>query len=313
VLAKLVTVSRRRRRRVEGAPFKYAGRAALATSVAVILAGCGYGLAPTSGAAGVTSSALWTSARDDTRANYNICVVSLFSNGATFNPKGRQTLPTLGEQLASGVTVDKRGKIYVTIEEPNRQGYLITYLPSGARTTPNISNIFAPRGVAVDAKGKIYIATDNNVITYTSDGTPTTPTIPGGATGVAVDRSGNIYVASYTGVTTYTPDGTPTKPTIAVGASAIAIDRGGKIYLAQPGKNRVTTYLPNGKRTTPTITTGLNNPDSIAVAPNGKILVTNYADYWNGPWSVTSYRADGVQTTPTITTGVNNPEGVAIH
>lgn len=54
--------------------------------------------------------------------------------------------------------------------------------------------------------------------TYNSDGTRSTPTITGLKTpyGVAVDGAGKIYVTNFDGnsVTTYKPDGSPSSPTI---------------------------------------------------------------------------------------------------
>jgi WD40 repeat protein len=286
-------------------------RLALGASIAVILAGCGSGVAPISSASGVVGGALRVD--NNARAKYRIYVVSLFTNGQTFTPKGKQTLPRFDVGLASGVTVDKNGKIYVTIEPPHGPGSLITFLPDGTRTTPTIDNLVGPVGVAVDANGKIYVASNKNVSTYTPDGTPTTPTIAVYARGVAVDKNGKIYVAEG-GVRTYTPDGKQTTPTIFPGgAVGVAVDGNGKIYVAGGTRNFVKIYNPKGKQTGPTITAGLDNPVSLAVDPNGKIFVVNFGTYLSGPWSITSYKADGEQTTPTITDGVADPVGVAIH
>lgn len=287
-------------------------RCALAASVAVLV-GCGYGVAPISNAPGVATGTLrsrGTDDLDDARVKYKIYVVSLFSKGETFTPRGKQTLPTFDVGLASAVAVDKHGKIYVTVEDPNGKGFLSTFSPDGTPTTPNIDNLYRPTGVAVDGSGKIYVVTDGNVNTYTPAGKPTTPTIPGVADQVVVDENGKIYVGGrQSGVRTYKPDGSPTKPTIPVAAHAIAVDKNGKIYVA--GYTDVITYTPHGKPTTPTIT-GLYNPVGLAVDPNGKIFVVNFGSYLSGPFSVTSYKANGEQTSPTIT-GLTDPVGVAIN
>jgi DNA-binding beta-propeller fold protein YncE len=57
------------------------------------------------------------------------------------------------------------------------------------------------------------------VTTYKSDGTQSKPTITtgiNGPKGVAVDANGKIYIANYNNnsVTTYTPKGQKTKPRI---------------------------------------------------------------------------------------------------
>ncbi|HEX3459075.1 MAG TPA: NHL repeat-containing protein [Candidatus Baltobacteraceae bacterium] len=285
-------------------------RFALGVAAGVILVGCGSGIAPISNPSGIPT--LLESGRSNARAEYKLYVVSLFSNGETFTPKGKQTHPRFNSKLASGVAVDKHGKIYVTIEAPNGDGFLITFLPNGARTTPTIDNLYRPVGVAVDANGKIYIASDHTVSTYTPGGKPAKPTIAGSARGVAVDKNGKIYVAS-NDIRTYTPQGKPTKPTIADGGPDVAVDKNGKIYVAGGLSNSVRTYTPNGKRTTPTITAGLNNPISVAIDPNGKIFVVSFGTYLSGPWSVTSYKPNGEQTTPTITNGLTDPVSVAIR
>jgi DNA-binding beta-propeller fold protein YncE len=66
------------------------------------------------------------------------------------------------------------------------------------------------------------------------------------------------------------------------------------------------TYTPTGKQTTPTIT-GLNNPQGVAVAPNGKIYIVNYA--FNAVWEF-SPTGKVYQTT---LKGLDGPAGIAIH
>ena len=111
---------------------------------------------------------------------------------------------------------------------------MTTYTSKGKRTTPTITtgkNSF-PLGVAVDAKGKIYVneSGNNTLMTYMADGKRSTPTITGlnNPQGVVVDADGKIFVVNY-------------------------------------GSNTVTTYTSKGKRTTPTITSGLSGPVGITL------------------------------------------------
>jgi serine/threonine-protein kinase len=116
-----------------------------------------------------------------------------------------------------------------------------TYGANGAPTPPTIGGTGYPAlcGVAVDAAGKIFVASggcdffgapgNNTVTTYTAAGAQTTPTITGLSD----------------------PEG-------------VVVDPAGKLYVANAGNNTVTTYFANGTRATPTIT-GLSDPLGIAV------------------------------------------------
>ena len=99
-------------------------------------------------------------------------------------------------------------------------GTLTTYTKAGKKSSPSITGLGEPQGVAVDADGKIYIANFNGstLTTYDANGVQTTPTITGlsNPVGVAVDASGKIYIVSQgTGtLTTYNANGSQTTPTI---------------------------------------------------------------------------------------------------
>lgn len=221
-------------------------------------------------------------------------------------------------------------------------GAVMTYLADGTRTTPTITGLHDPEGIAVDSTGKIYIANGltNAITTYTENGTPTTPTITDGLSspsGVAVDAAGKIYVVNNgtLTVTTYKPDGTRTTPTITVlplpgtnttahdvatvdrshsrvqneghGAGevcGISVDAAGKIYVVNCTNNFVRTYKPDGTPTAPTITQGLIIPVGLTVDAAGKVYVANEAG-----GNVTTYLPDGKRTSPTIDTV--QPVGVA--
>ena len=161
----------------------------------------------------------------------------------TYNPNGSPTnIPPIVDQQRGefeSVAVDTSGKIYLaqTRTHLTRRGpygsgvsyhsFVTTYDPTGSPSTPTINIGWGVRqivrGLAVDANGKIYVATNGGMVrTYTSSGSPTTPTISlkmYGAFGVAVGANGKIYVTSYLAghvgtLTTYNPDGSQTTPTI---------------------------------------------------------------------------------------------------
>jgi sugar lactone lactonase YvrE len=212
------------------------------------------------------------------------------------------------------------GKIYVT---EYCDGLLATFTANGVPTTPTITGLNFPHGVAVDAVGKIYVANygvttihDGSVTTYSPGGASAAPTITGldHPYAIAVDTNGRIYVSSlysYDGwLNTYNSQGTQTFPTIRNlnYPLGVALDAAGKIYVTNYGQTTydgsVTTYEPNGAPTAPTIM-GLSFPQGVAVDAAGKIYVANGN-------AVTTYNAAGVQVTPTITAGLSFPQGVAV-
>jgi hypothetical protein len=201
---------------------------------------------------------------------------------------------------------------------------LTTYdATSGAQTTPTITGLSdEPLGVAVDARGKIYIVctdgtTGTNILTsYDANGTPAAPTITGlnQPFGVAVDAGGNIHIANGNNtVTTYAASGMQIAPTISAGLDepvAIAVGAKGKLFVANYAAGTVTTYNADGTRTTPTIA-GLNAPNGVAVDSAGKIYVANYGDGDPGRGSITTYTASGTPAAPTIS-GLTGSSAVAV-
>jgi len=229
---------------------------------------------------------------------------------ATFSASASGVAP--GNVTSAVLTPVVVVKIYVTNQG---NGTLTTYNLDGTQTSPTISGLNTPIGVAVDAASKIYVTNiDNNTMTtYNPDGTQTAPTISGlnVPAGVAVDAAGKIYITSAgnNNMTTYNPDGTQTTPTISgLGLPlSVAVDAAGKIYITNGRDNNLTVYLPNGAHYL-TISGLNNNPIAVAVDAAGKIYVVN--QFSN---SVTTYNADGTQTTPTISSGLDFPRAITVH
>jgi NHL repeat len=200
------------------------------------------------------------------------------------------------------------------------QNSLTEYNFSGKVVRTITTALDNPQQVAVDAKGKIYVAnySANTVTTYTKSGQQTTPTITAGLNepvGVAVDAKGKIYVTNQGNntLTTYTADGKQTTPTITKGMNDpgyLTVDSGGKIYVPQLASNSVTTYTSSGKPTKPTLTGGLVEPVGVAVQTTGKIWVTSYT--YGGTGAVMTFTPAGKRTTPTITYRLSGPAGLAL-
>jgi sugar lactone lactonase YvrE len=193
-----------------------------------------------------------------------------------------------------GVAVDANGSVYVADSDNNRirkisaSGMVTTLAGSGVAAFADgqgVSASFAaPKGVAVDESGNVYVADrDNhrirkispigNVMTLAgsgklgfSDGTGDEANFSN-PQGLAVDRSGNVYVTDTANhrIRKITPIGNVTTLagskirgfSDAVGKSAafdkphgIGIDGIGNIYVADYGNNRIRRITSNGYVTT---------------------------------------------------------------
>jgi DNA-binding beta-propeller fold protein YncE len=98
--------------------------------------------------------------------------------------------------------------------------------------TASFAAISGPTGLAVDAKGNLYVAnfTSNQVLVYgPGHKLITTRTISAGISGplaLALDPAGNLWVANYSGnsLTGYTPTGTALRSISIAGPTALAVD-----------------------------------------------------------------------------------------
>jgi YVTN family beta-propeller protein len=207
------------------------------------------------------------------------------------------TFPTLpGFSVTLPATIAPAGlQFFYAISNPKpASGTQAQYRTEGPATVAEGIASFAPSATALTLKaGQSYTLAFYAVSAIAAKPTPT--------------PRGKIYVANSGNntVTTYSTDGTPTTPTITSGLNSpvsVAVDAAGKIYVANIGNNTVTAYNPNGSRTTPTIT-GLSGPEGVAVDAAGKIYVLNASGGPEDDGLVTTYTANGTPTTPTITTG----------
>lgn len=193
-----------------------------------------------------------------------------------------------------GVAVDSGGNIYIadTLNHIIRKvnGTTIATV-AGVSETPGSNDtgnavqahLNAPRGLAVDASGNVYIAdTNNNKVLKLTNGALTTVAGTGVAgssgdgkaatlaqlfapRGVAVDNAGNLYIADYsnqrirmvspngiittiagTGRSGYSGDGgTATSATLSF-PSAVAVDAKGNVYVADTQNNVIRMLAPTG-------------------------------------------------------------------
>jgi sugar lactone lactonase YvrE/predicted SpoU family rRNA methylase len=170
-----------------------------------------------------------------------------------------------------GVAVDSTGaNIYVADTGSNEirvisQAGVVTTLAGNptaghADGTGALAGFSAPRGVAVDASGSVYVAdfANNEVRKITPQGVVTT--LAGNPTAGSAD--GNGAAASFNG------------------PSGVAVDAAGNVYVADSGNNEIRKITAAGVVTTfagntPGIPNDFSNPIGIAVDAQGNVYVSD--------------------------------------
>ena len=130
--------------------------------------------------------------------------------------------------------------------------------------------------------------------------------------GMAVDAKGNLYVANSTSnqILVYSPTHTQvTSKTITTNISVpsgVAFDTSGNLWVANQSGNNITEYGPTGTPiTSGTISTGINNPQAIAFDGLGDLWVNNrYSE-------LAMYAAS--QNSPLVTTSTTLVTAIATH
>jgi sugar lactone lactonase YvrE len=308
-----------------------------------LLSGCG------AAAGGASPSGIPPAAAGGSPASaYKIYVANVGDDTiTTYKPDGSETTPTIhtGDSPTDylyAVAVAPNGKIYALnfdgLLGPGTSGTVTSFKPDGTQTSPTIAiketGYRGPTGIAVDAKGKIYVLSSEHngsagtVTTYRPDGSQTTPTFSTGpdSNGITIDDTGKIYVTNdvgvrhYDSVTTYLPNGTPTKPTITRRLAqpiGVAIAADGTIYVANytdrnpdgPGGGYVTAYGAAGGGPLLRIRNGAGGPGGIVIHGTN-IYVASSTPYSS---ILKTYMLGGKKIEPTITAGLDEPSGIAVH
>ncbi len=223
----------------------------------------------------------------------------------------------------AGVAVDSAGNVYVadsgnsTIRKISAGGAVTTFagLAGSAGSsdgTGSAARFNAPRGVAVDSVGNVYVADTNNdtIRKITAGGTVSTLAGVAGQTGsgdgaggsarfnapyaVAVDSGGNVYVADFNSATIRKINTSNTVSTLAGTANvtgfadgtgfaakfnqpyALTVDSSGFVYVADTYNRAIRMISPAGAVVTLDGTaTRFYYPQGIAVGSSGTLYVAD--------------------------------------
>jgi streptogramin lyase len=186
-----------------------------------------------------------------------------------------------------------------------------TYLPANQLTTL-ASAVAGPYGVAVDAKGNIYIAdtSDSAIKEYNAVTGQVSTLVSDGLfrpTGVAVDAAGNVYITDGAADTlskynTATGQITTLIPYVGTYAPwGVAVDASGNVIIADIRTNAIEKYDTTTGQIS-TLVSGLNDPEGVAVDVAGNVII---ADTDNN--ELKKYSTATGQVSTLISTMVNGP------
>ena len=193
----------------------------------------------------------------------------------------------------------------------NAQGPAIAFSPS--TQTKLGSGLNGPYGVAVDAKGDIFVADSyNNQVVEIPAGGGAQTTIASGLSfpqSVAVDGAGDVFIAdSNNSRVVEVPAGGGAPITVGTGLSyptGVAVDGAGNIFIADLANSRVVEVTAGGTSEI-TIGNGFSFPEGVAVDGAGDVFVAN--TFLNNVVEVPA--GGGAQIT--IGSGLTRPSGVAV-
>jgi sugar lactone lactonase YvrE len=226
-------------------------------------------------------------------------------------PRGGPTT-TIRSGSPYDMTADAAGNLYY--DETGAFEEIVKVATDGKVTTLGDSaNLDIPEGIAVDARGDLYVADtfNNRVVELPAGGEPAT-TVGTGLSfpaDVALDPTGHIYIAD-TGndrIVKLSPSGNG-QTTVAGGLnspSGLVVDASGDIFVSDSASGRV-VELPVAGGTQTTVASGLGFPTGVGIDAAGNVIVADSANN-----RVVRVPVGGGPAT-TIAAGLRGPNGVFV-
>ncbi len=266
-------------------------------------------------------------------------VISTIAGNGVNGDTGDGTIGTSAAVCPHGVVADKRGNVYISdasysvIRKVNALGFISTYAGnklagwgySGDGGAATAAKLQQPYGLALDAKGNLYIADAGNhcirkvdtfgkistfagvggMAGYTGDGGTATFATLDSPYAVAVDKYNNVIIADYGNNVIRMVDSTRMIQTIA-GNGVSGISAGAHGYTGDNG---------------PALSATLNNPKGVAVDTIGNVFIADADNNvirkvdWSG--IITTVVGDGTQGYGgdlgySIGANLHNPYGLAV-
>ena len=209
-----------------------------------------------------------------------------------------------------------------------KQYYYFVLYPTGVdlytgepRLVRVVGNTDTPAAIAVDGKGRLFVANDkaNNVTVYAYKGKTLLQTVSDGVAqprAVAVDSSGTLYVANKSDVTVYKGARLKNAYKLHVKTvNTVTVDQNNNVYFRTVANNQpeLLVYAPNAKSPKVVITEGVASDGPVTVGSDGTVFVGNRSKNAScGKSSVTEYRVGATSPSLTVTDGICDPSAITL-
>ncbi len=192
-----------------------------------------------------------------------------------------------------------------------------SYIAANSVATLISSGLIAPKGVAVDGLGNVYIADSGNdsIEEWSATNSALTTLVSGlglnDPSGVAVDGSGNVYIAD-TGdnrIKEWMPANSNLSVLVLFGFNqpeGVAVDDEGNVFIADTYNYAVEEWSAANGLVSTLVSSGLAYPVAVAVDGAGNVYIANAGSGEIDQWTAASSNV------ATLVSGLNYPDGVAV-